>query len=112
VRTPKEGFAEEIKDIATGIFEYETSASSDIRSKLIAEILERFWNYYKHIEDKSFLKSYKERSLLINKEVNILSSKSSERAVVLEIDDECRLKVKMEDGSIRLLSSGEVSVRV
>ena len=112
VRIPKEGFAEEIKDVATGIFEYETSTSTDIRSKLIAEILRRFWHYYKHIEDKSFLESYKSRSILINKEVNILSSKSSEKATVLEIDNDCRLKVQMEDGSIRLLSSGEVSIRM
>lgn len=112
VKTPKEGFSEEIKDIATAIFEYEDSPSTDIRSKLIAEILERFWDYYKHIEDKSFLKAYKTRSLLINKEVNIISNKSSEKASVLEIDDECRLKVKMEDGSIRFLSSGEVSIRM
>ncbi|MPM14211.1 Bifunctional ligase/repressor BirA [bioreactor metagenome] len=109
---PKEGFAEEIKDIASGIFEDEISASTDIRSKLIAEVLEGFWNYYKHIEDKSFLESYKSRSLLINKEVNILSSKSSDKATVLEIDDECRLKVKMEDGTIKLLSSGEVSIKI
>lgn len=112
VKTPKEGFSEEIKDIATAIFEYEDSPSTDIRSKLIAEILERFWDYYKHIEDKSFLKAYKTRSLLINNEVNIISNKSSEKASVLEIDDECRLKVKMEDGSIRFLSSGEVSIRM
>lgn len=112
VRIPKEGFAEEIKDVATGIFEYEDSTSTYIRSRLIAEILRRFWDYYIHIEDKSFLESYKSRSILINKEVNILSSKSSEKATVLEIDNDCKLKVQMEDGSIRLLSSGEVSIRM
>lgn len=112
VRTPKEGFSEEIKDIATGIFDDEDFVSADIRSNLIAEVLKRFWDYYTHIEDKSFLESYKSRSLLINKEINILSSKSSEKATVLEIDDECRLKVRMDDGSIRLLSSGEVSIRL
>ena len=112
VKSPEGGFPEEIKNIATSIFDNENPASADTRSKLIAEILTRFWNYYKNIEDKSFLESYKSRSLLINKEINILSRKSSEKAVAIEIDDECRLKVKMEDGSIRLLSSGEVSIRM
>lgn len=112
VMAPKEGFAKEIKDIATGIFEDYSHTSINIRSKLIAEILDRFWDYYKHIEDRSFLKSYKMRSLLINKEVTIFSNKSCEKATVLEIDDECRLKVKMEDGTIRLLSSGEVSIKL
>lgn len=112
VIAPKEGFAKEIKDIATGIFEDYSHTSINIRSKLIAEILDRFWDYYKHIEDSSFLRSYKMRSLLINKEVTIFTNKSCEKATVLEIDDECRLKVKMEDGSIRLLSSGEVSIKL
>lgn len=112
IMAPKEGFAKEIKDIATGIFEDYSHTSINIRSKLISEVLDRFWDYYKHIEDRSFLKSYKMRSLLINKEVNIFSNKSCEKATVLEIDDECRLKVKMEDGAIRLLSSGEVSIKL
>lgn len=112
VRTPKNGFPEEIKNIATGIFDDEAFASIDARSKLVAEVLERFWNYYKDIEHKSFLEAYKKRSLLIGKEVNIISYNSSEKAVVLEIDDECRLKVRMEDGLIRFISSGEVSVKL
>lgn len=112
VIAPKEGFAKEIKDIATGIFEDYSHTSINIRSKLIAKVLDLFWDYYKHIEDRSFLKSYKMRSLLINKEVTIFTNKIYEKATVLEIDDECRLKVKMEDGAIRFLSSGEVSIKL
>lgn len=112
VKPPEGGFTEEIKNIATSIFDDKNSVQADIRSRLIAEVLTRFWSYYKNIEDKSFLEEYKSRSLLINKEINILSKNSSEKAVAIEIDDECRLKVKMEDGSIRLLSSGEVSIRI
>lgn len=110
--SPKEGFNTEIKDIATGIFDDESLVTPDIRSKLIAEVLNRFLSYYKNIKDKSFLKEYKERSLLINKEVNIITNKSTTSATVLEIDDECRLKVRMEDGTVKLLSSGEVSIKI
>ena len=111
VKTPEKGFPEEIKDIASEIFDNETFNLKDVRSKLVAEVLKGFWNYYKNIEQKTFLTAYKRRSLLIGKEIFITSRNSSEKAVALEIDDECRLKVRMEDGSIRLLSSGEVSVR-
>ncbi|MGG7057698.1 biotin--[acetyl-CoA-carboxylase] ligase [Clostridium tertium] len=112
VKPPEGGFTEEIKNIATSIFDDKNFVQADIRSRLIAEVLTRFWSYYKNIEDRSFLEEYKSRSLLINKEINVLSKNSSEKAVAIEIDDECRLKVKMEDGSIRLLSSGEVSIRI
>lgn len=112
VLTPKEGFKEEIKGIATGIFDDTALIPIDIRSKIIAKTLEIFWEYYKQIEDKSFLHSYKERSLLVGKEVNIFSNKNSERAIVLGIDDECKLKVEMDDGTIKYLSSGEVSIKL
>lgn len=111
VKTPEMGFPEEIKDIASEIFDNETFDLKDIRSKLVAEVLEGFWNYYKNIEQKTFLVAYKTRSLLIDKEVFITSRNFSKKAIVLDIDDECRLKVRMEDGSIQFLSSGEVSVK-
>lgn len=111
VKTPEKGFPEEIKDIASELFDNESFDLKDVRSKLVAEVLDRFWNYYKDIEQKTFLETYKKRSLLINKEVFIISKNSSKKALVLDIDDECRLKVKMEDGSISFLSSGEVSVK-
>lgn len=109
---PKEGFDKEIENIATSIFDKESEKSGDIRSELIAKILENFLNFYKNIENKSFLEAYKEKSLLLNKEVNILSKNSTEKALVLDIDNECRLKVKLEDGTIKLLSSGEVSLKL
>ena len=112
VKLPKEGFPDEIKDIATSILECDTSLSVDIRSKLIAEVLNRFWLYYEDIENRSFIEAYKSRSLLIGKDINIISKNSKEKAKVIEIDNECRLKVKTEDGSIKILSSGEVSVRL
>jgi BirA family transcriptional regulator, biotin operon repressor / biotin---[acetyl-CoA-carboxylase] ligase len=112
VKTPEKGFPEEIKDIASEIFNNEIFDLKDVRSKLVAKVLEGFWNYYKFIDNKSFLDAYKSRSLLINREILIISRNSSEKAVALEIDDECKLKVRMEDGSIRLLSSGEVSLKI
>jgi len=112
VKTPENGFPEEIKTIASEIFDNEISDLTDVRSKLVAEVLDRFWNYYKDIEQKTFLTAYKRRSLLIDKEVFITSRSSSKKAVVLDIDDECKLKVKMEDGSIHFLSSGEVSLKI
>ena len=109
---PEEGFEKEIETIATSIFDKEIKESGDIRSKLIAKILENFLIYYKNIKNKEFLEPYKKRSFLINKEVNILYKNSTEKALVLDIDDECRLKVKLKDGTIKFLSSGEVSLKL
>ncbi|NLZ80508.1 MAG: biotin--[acetyl-CoA-carboxylase] ligase [Clostridiales bacterium] len=109
---PENGFNDNIKDIASSIFDEGTDVSIDIQAKLIAEILRRFWFYYRDISGKSFLTEYKKRSLLIGKEISIVFGENIEKAIALGIDDECRLKVEMMDHSVRLLSSGEVSVRI
>lgn len=109
VKQPQGGFPDEIKDIATSVYK---EADADVRSRLIAEVLERFWAYYQHIHEKTFLQEYKRRSLLIGREIQVLSGVQSEKAVALEINDSCQLKVRMEDGTIRILSSGEVSIKL
>lgn len=109
---PKKGFSGEIKDIATSIFDKDMDFSIYLQEKLIAEILRRFWIYYKEISKKTFLSEYRKRSLLIGREISLISEETVEKAIALEIDDECRLKVEMTDHSIRLLSSGEVSIKL
>lgn len=112
LRSPNEGFHEEIKNIATSVFNEEDNLPKDIRSLFIAEIIDNFFDYYNSIDQRKFINEYKRRSILINREVNIESNRGSVKAKVLEIDDLCRLRVQLEDGSIKELSSGEVSVRM
>lgn len=111
VKTPKDGFQDDIKDIATAVFENDTNIV-DTKSRLVADVLKRFWNYYLGLENKTFLSQYQERSLVIGKEILVLGNNTSEKVLALEIDDQCHLKVRHEDGSIELLSSGEVSIKV
>lgn len=112
LKSPNEGFHEDIKNIAASVFNEEDNLPKDIRSLFIAKIIENFFSYYNSIDQKKFIDEYKRKSILINREVNIESNKGSVKAKVLEIDDLCRLKVQLEDGSIKELSSGEVSIRM
>lgn len=109
VKMPEDGFPGEISDIAAAISAGEISA--ELRSKLIAETLKCFWSYYKNLPDKSFLKEYKQRSFVLGRDILVLSGESSRKARALDLDDECRLVVRFEDGSVETLSSGEVSIR-
>ena len=110
VINPDEDFPDDIKNIATSIYCKETYTGGK-RSKLAAEILNNFMFYYENINERTFLKEYRKRSLLIGKEISVISPSNSRNAVALDIDDECRLIVKWEDGSIEAISSGEVSIR-
>lgn len=108
---PKDGFPKEIENIATAVFDKETD-STNKRSILIAHLLDYFMEYYKDFHSKKYVKEYIQRSLILGKEINIIDGNQTLPATAMEIDNKCRLKVLLKDGSTRWLSSGEVSIRV
>ena len=110
VLQPSGGFPEELKDIATSVFN-DTNCPADSKSRLVAEILNRFWAYYKNIENKAFLKAYIQRSMVVGNEIYVIGNNTCEKALATKIDQQCRLWVRTEDGVEKALSSGEVSIR-
>lgn len=106
---PKEDFPKDLKDIATSILRTE-SYSANVRSQLIAEILNNFFEYYENSQGKEFLEEYRNRSFLLGKEIMVVSGGKKEKAVAMNIDDKGQMVVKLPDGKIKTLFSGEVSV--
>lgn len=111
IMEPEGGFPDEIKDIASAVFE-NGKCTDQIRSRMAGLIIKYFWEYYEHIEEKTFMEEYKNRSYVIGKEIYVITGESKEHAVAVDIDDEAHLIVKMDDGTINTLSSGEVSTKV
>jgi len=109
VTTLKEQFPQDLREIATSIFSENTG--ENVRSELIAEILNNISECYENIESKSFLEEYKRRSFLLGQEIVVINGEKSEPATAIDIDEKARLVVKFTDGSIKPLNSGEVSVR-
>ena len=108
VSTPKDGFNEEIKDIATAI--YEKSAPCGYKTKLLEAFFKHFFKYYSEIESKEFMLEYKNRSNLIGKDVDVYVGEKITRGTVIDIDVDARLVVQTEDGE-KSFSSGEARVR-
>lgn len=111
VARPVNDFPEEIKDIAGGVIE-DRSYSSDLRSRLVAAILNKFWRYYHEFDKREFIKEYRNRSFLIGKSISVSMGDKTEMATALDIDEKARLVVKFSDGEVRALSSGEVNIRL
>ena len=108
---PLEGFPSELIPSAGGVFK-EGEAPKDSKNLLIAEILLRFWPYYKNLQGKSFLTGYRQRSMVTGKDILIIRGQETPRkAKALYIDENFHLIVEREDGEIEHLSSGEVSIR-
>jgi BirA family transcriptional regulator, biotin operon repressor / biotin---[acetyl-CoA-carboxylase] ligase len=106
-------FPEDLQAIATSI--RIQKGTSVIRKDLAAALINNFESYYKVFTEtgsiKSFIQEYKEKSAVLGKEVRVTSSSLQLTGTVIDISHEGQLLLKQDDGSIREIISGEVSVR-
>lgn len=108
---PDGGFPPEIENIAGYVLENK-NVFPDAANRIAAEILNLFSEYYKDIEHKTFVDEYRARSFITRKHIYVIKPGITLPAEALEIDDNCGLKVRYNDGSIETLSSGEVSTKI
>ncbi len=108
IREPQTGFPAEIKNKAGAIL-LRGQQIPQVRNRLAAAFLTRFWQIYQALPAKNHLDAYRRRSMLIGQQVIV--SGSSQIATVRAIDDDCGLIVRWENGEESTLSSGEVSVK-
>lgn len=106
---PENGFPEDLKDIASAVFEKE---DPEIRETLIFEILNNFFSYYEKLSAAPHIEEYRNRSIVIGKKINVLSGEAVSPATAIGIDDDCRLQVIYENGEEGIVSSGEISIRI
>lgn len=129
VNVQKQIFPEDLQ-VATSIFnETDINAQPDFTEKLAEEILDRFFEKYdvlnslKDSDDNdkilySFVKSYRERSFLIGRSVNVfkLTEDRADEVVfsgtAVDIDRDFKLIVKRDDGETEAVDSGEVRARL
>lgn len=109
VFVPEGGFPKELESIAGAVF---NNTQSDAKNRLAAECLNRFMEYYTALEKSDYVSEYRSRSLVIGKEVRVIFSDRQVDALVLDIDDDCRLVVQYGDGTTESLFSGDVRVKL
>lgn len=105
---PEEGFPDEIKDIAGAVF---SERKSDLRNKFIAEFLNVFFEFYEALSSRNHMAEYKERSLVLGREINIIQGGNTRVGKAIDIDENCNLITELSDGTTEKLYSGEISVR-
>ena len=109
VSTAQKSFPADIKPVATSIFP--NRSPRPVRSALIGEIINNMMLCCENITDGKYLEEYRKRSFLVGKEIVVINNNERRNAKVIEIDDKARLVVRFENGEIKELNSGEVSVR-
>ena len=108
VLPPAEGFPEDIRDRAGWITEH---PAEDIRERLAAAFLDEFWAQYMLLAEMSFYDEYRERCLRLGHRVFVPIGSSTIAAEVVDITPDFALRVQCEDGSMRDIRAGDVSVR-
>lgn len=111
----KNGFPSELQGVAGALYRKKPFNLIGLKTRLIAEILNRVDCCYRLIgkEDFSYVNKYRERSMVIGKDVDIIvNDKKINSGRVLSLTDDCALEVKTESGELLTLSYGEVRIKL
>ncbi len=108
VYPPQGGFPKDIKNIAGSVSE---EIKSGLKGKIVAEIINEFFEIYKDIPFEETARKYKSLSFVIGKEVLVIQGENERKAKVLDIDENCNLRIENEDKTIETLSSGEIRIK-
>lgn len=106
LQDPDDGFPDDIKDVAGSL-----NLLVDKRAEYIGALVKNLRDEYENFDKKSALKTFREKSYLTGKDVNVRDLFGTYKARVLDIDDDFGLVVMKEDG-VSVLRSGVVSISV
>lgn len=107
---PKNDFPTEIQNIAASVLA--SKDDIDLRNDLVAEIIDEFFGIYPNVSSKKLYDEYKNRLMLIGKDVTVYNADKEYEATVVDLDESFRLCVKKKNGEKIQLNSGEVSTKL
>ena len=110
ITEPFGGFPADISAVAGALLPH--GSGQELRSSLAAAFLEELFGEYARLDSRSFLDEYRRRSMVTGKSVSVISPTLARHGKAVAIDDDCRLVVRLDDGTTEHVSTGEISVRV
>lgn len=113
VNISADGMPDNLKNIAGGVIKSgEKMKRSDLTAAIITEIVELLDGG--EIKTAEAMQEYKSRSNLIGKKITVSpvigENKTDYTATATGITDEAKLEVRLSDGTVKYLDSGEVSL--
>ena len=110
-RIPEGDFPEEIRGIAGALTG--SGGIPEFRCRIAAGVLDRLMREYDRLGSTECYEKYRSRSLVTGKDINILSpGREPIAARAVDIDRDFALIAELPDGSVKKISSGEVSIRL
>jgi BirA family biotin operon repressor/biotin-[acetyl-CoA-carboxylase] ligase len=106
VYPPKGGFPQELEGVATSL-----QPTQGDRNSFIASLIIHLKEVVESLDEASFMKEYREHSLVVGRKVQVIQGENSYIARVLDISDEGSLVIEDHNQNRRTLHSGEISLR-
>lgn len=110
VKTCREDFPQDIQEKAGSIFS--GSENFCTRNHLAAQVINNVLNISQNLSKKDFLKIYRERSMILGKQITYNKNSIWHHGTAKSIDDYGGLVIINEEGTEETLNSGEVSIRL
>lgn len=102
-----EDFPEELSDIAASVM-----VKGVRRDTLAADIAGRMLDYYKSPTEHGIMEYYRANSAVLGKRIVFTQGEKSCCGIAESIDEVGRLTIKLDDDSVKILSSGEISLKI
>ncbi len=109
---PSGGFPPELRSIAGSICPDPADAAAFPRNNLAAELINQVLDVIENLSARSFIKEYRERSLVVGKEISVIRNGVPTPGKALYIDNDGALIVQLSTGGMHTLNSGEISIRL
>ena len=104
-----DGFPDELTQKAGALFGQKPTHIT--RNQLCAAIINEMLNIVQSLSTRAYLSEYKERCLVLNQKIAVITINGSRLATALDIDSNGGLIVRYEDGQLDTLNSGEITIR-
>lgn len=105
VNVTREEFPPALQKVAASL---ELDAAA--RNRLAAEIANELFALMDRLGDASLIEAYKARSLVLGKRVRYERSGQAREGIAADINERGNLVVRLDDGSLDVLGSGEISL--
>lgn len=106
----KEDFAPEIREIAGSLAM--VSGRKIDRAKVAAAMVDALWRMTESLMEKEeILFRYRKDCATIGKEISVVRGDEVRHGLALDVDSEGALLVQFDDGAVKTVNSGEVSIR-
>ena len=106
---PEGGFPADIREVAGALFPQ--SPAPGVKTKLAAQILNRFFQYYRSLPRRDYMEEYRRRSLLTGLGITFQQEGEEKEGVVTGVDEQARLLVRLPDGREKVFAAGEVQIQ-